>query len=126
MQTREQTPLRGVYGLEKGDREEVRPMTLAATVSLLVRCAPYVNQDPLRMPLLLDRAAAIAAGTARGNKAASKRASASSRDRIVRNWSCSLVSRSFGEGVLVIPELISIPQHIGINRAACRKAFRAA
>jgi hypothetical protein len=62
----EQTPLRGVLGLEKGDREEVRPMTLAATVSLLVRCAPYVNQDPLRMPLLLDRAAAVAAGTARG------------------------------------------------------------
>ena len=62
----EQTPLRGVFGLEKGDREEVRPMTLAATVSLLVRCAPYVNQDPLRMPLLLDRAAAVAAGTTRG------------------------------------------------------------
>jgi hypothetical protein len=62
----EQTPLRGVFGLEKGDREEVRPMTLAATVSLLVRCAPYVNQDPLRMPLLLDRAAAVAASTARG------------------------------------------------------------
>lgn len=62
----EPTPLRGVFGLEKGNREEVRPMTLAAAVSLLVRCAPYVNQDPQRMPLLLDRAAAIAAGTARG------------------------------------------------------------
>jgi hypothetical protein len=62
----EQTPLRGVFGLEKGDCEEARPMTLAATVSLLVRCAPYVNQDPLRMPLLLDRAAAVAAATTRG------------------------------------------------------------
>ena len=59
-------PLRGVYGLEKGDREDVQPMTLAATVSLLVRCAPYVNQDPLRLPLLLDRAAAVAGSTARG------------------------------------------------------------
>lgn len=59
-------PLRGVYGLEKGDREDMQPMTLAATVSLLVRCAPYVNQDPLRLPLLLDRAAAVAGSTARG------------------------------------------------------------
>ena len=31
-----------------------------------------------------------------------------------------------GEGVLIIPELTSVPQHIGIDRAACRKAFRAA
>jgi hypothetical protein len=61
-----QTPLRGMLGLEKGDREDVHSMTLAATVSLLVRCAPYVNQDPLRLPLLLDRAAAIAGSTARG------------------------------------------------------------
>ena len=37
-----------------------------------------------------------------------------------------VLSRSFGEGVLVIPELISVPQHIGIDRAACRKSFRAA
>ena len=62
-------------------------------------------------------------GTARGNNAASKRASASSRDRMVRNWSCSILSRSFGEGVLVIRELISVPQHIGIDRAARRKSF---
>jgi hypothetical protein len=62
----EQTPLRGVFGLEKGDREDVRPTTLAETVSLLVRCAPYVNQDPQRMPRLLDRAAAVASSTARG------------------------------------------------------------
>jgi len=61
-----QAPLRGVFGLEKGEREDVHPMTLAETVSLLVRCAPYVNQDPLRMALLLDRAAAIAGSTARG------------------------------------------------------------
>src|SRR4029079_18658377 len=68
----------------------------------------------------------VSAGTGRGNKAASKRSSASSRDRIVRNCSCSLLSRSFAEGVLVIPELISVPQHIGIDRAACRKSFRGA
>ncbi|MFL6246628.1 MAG: hypothetical protein ACJ74H_11425 [Thermoanaerobaculia bacterium] len=60
------TPLRAVMGLEKGEREDVRVMTLAETVSLLVRCAPYVNQDAQRMPLLLDRASAIAAGTRRG------------------------------------------------------------
>ena len=41
-------------------------MTLAETASLLVRCAPYVNQDPRRLSLLLDRAAEIAASTARG------------------------------------------------------------
>lgn len=63
--SKEQTLLRAVFGLEKGDREEVQPMTLAATVSLLVRCAPYVNQDPLRMPLLLDRASEIAGSAPR-------------------------------------------------------------
>ena len=52
-----------MLGLEKGDIEGADPLTLAETVSLLVRCAPYVNQDPHRMPLLLDRAAEIAAGT---------------------------------------------------------------
>jgi hypothetical protein len=62
----EQAPLRAVMGLEKSDREDLHPMTLAETVSLLVRCAPYVNQDPLRMPLLLERAAEIAGSTARG------------------------------------------------------------
>lgn len=62
----ERAPLRAVLGLEKGDREELHPMTLAETISLLVRCAPYVNQDARRMPLLLDRASQIAAGAARG------------------------------------------------------------
>ena len=62
----EQAPLRAVMGLEKSDREDLHPMTLAATVALLVRCAPYVNQDPMRMPLLLDRATEIASSTARG------------------------------------------------------------
>lgn len=61
----ERTPLRAVMGLEKGDREEVRAMSLAETVSLLVRCAPYVNQDQGRMALLLDRASEIAASTRR-------------------------------------------------------------
>ncbi len=62
----ERVPLRAVLGLEKSDREEFHPMTLAETVSLLVRCAPYVNQDARRMPLLLDRATEIAGRTARG------------------------------------------------------------
>jgi hypothetical protein len=53
-------------GLEKGDGEEVRAMSLAETVSLLVRCAPYVNQDAQRMTLLLDRASEIAVSTRRG------------------------------------------------------------
>jgi hypothetical protein len=60
------TPLRAILGLEHAEHESVRPMTIAETVSLLVRCAPYVNQDPRRMPLLLDRASAIAVSAARG------------------------------------------------------------
>jgi hypothetical protein len=63
---KERMPLRAVLGLEKGDREGVRLMTIAEAVSLLVRCAPYVNQDAQRMALLLDRASEIARGTARG------------------------------------------------------------
>ena len=60
------TPLRAILGLEHAEHESLQPMTIAETVSLLVRCAPYVNQDPRRMPLLLDRASAIAVSTARG------------------------------------------------------------
>ena len=62
----ERTRLRAVMALEKGEREATRPMSLAETVSLLVRCAPYVNQDPRRMTLLLDRASEIAATANRG------------------------------------------------------------
>jgi len=62
----EGTRLRAVMGLEKGELERVTALSLAETVSLLVRCAPYVNQDPHRMPLLLDRASEIAVSTARG------------------------------------------------------------
>jgi hypothetical protein len=62
----QRTRLRAVMGLEKGEREELRAMSLAEAVSLLVRCAPYVNQDARRMPLLLDRASEIAGGTRRG------------------------------------------------------------
>ncbi|MDP9194499.1 MAG: hypothetical protein M3P06_22605 [Acidobacteriota bacterium] len=62
----QQTPLRAVFGLEKGEHEDLHLMTLAETVSLLVRCAPYVNQDPLRMPLLIDRASEVARSAARG------------------------------------------------------------
>lgn len=60
------TQLRAILALDKGDAERVSPMSLADTVALLVRCAPYVNQDPLRLPLLLDRASEIAHGTRRG------------------------------------------------------------
>lgn len=59
-------PLRAILGLEHADDESVRPMTVAETVSLLVRCAPYVNQDPRRMQLLLERASEIAVSAAHG------------------------------------------------------------
>src|SRR5712691_4158985 len=62
-------------------------------------------------------------GVARGNNAASKRASASSRDRMVRNWSWSTLSWFFGIGAFVISELISVPQHIGIDRRARSKTL---
>lgn len=57
--------LRAIVALEKGDRESVRPLPLADAVSLLARCAPYVNQDPSRTALLLDRAAELAGSTPR-------------------------------------------------------------
>jgi hypothetical protein len=53
-------PLRAVIALEKGDHEALQPMPVAEAVSLLVRCAPYVNQDPARTASLLDRATEIA------------------------------------------------------------------
>jgi hypothetical protein len=53
-------PIRGIVALEKGDAEGLRRMPLAEAVSLLARCAPYVNQDPHRIAQLLDRAAEIA------------------------------------------------------------------
>src|SRR5882757_10970415 len=62
-------------------------------------------------------------GVGRGNNAASKRVSASSRDRIVRNWSWSTLSWFFGIGAFVISELISVPQHIGIDRRARSKTL---
>ncbi len=61
----EPMPLRAIVALEKSDHESVRPMPLADAVSLLARCAPYVNQDPHRTILLLDRAAELAASSAR-------------------------------------------------------------
>src|SRR5689334_15128119 len=67
-------------------------------------------------------------GTARGNSAASKRAIASSRDRIVRNWSWSTAPLAAGceDFALLISMLLSSPQHIGIDRRARRKSFRTA
>lgn len=59
------TPLRAVMALHKGEGETLAPLSLAETVSLLVRCAPYVNRDPRRMQLLLDRAAEVAGSAPR-------------------------------------------------------------
>lgn len=59
------TRLRAVMALHKGERETLAPLSLAETVSLLVRCAPYVNRDPQRTQLLLDRAAEVAASAPR-------------------------------------------------------------
>ena len=46
---------------------------------------------------------ALSLGIARGNSAASKRASASSRDRILRNCSCSSALRTCDCGIIVMP-----------------------
>lgn len=56
----ESVALRAVVALEHSGTEAVRDMSTAEAASLLVRCAPYVNLDPNRLPLLLDRAAEIA------------------------------------------------------------------
>lgn len=58
-------PLRAVIALEKRADERLRAMPLAEAVSLLVRSAPYVNRDPARAALLLDRAAEVAAAVPR-------------------------------------------------------------
>lgn len=58
-------PLRAIVALEKGEGEALRNMSLADAVSLLMRCAPYVNQDPHRTVMLLERAAEIAGATGR-------------------------------------------------------------
>jgi hypothetical protein len=58
-------PLQAVVKLEKGDDEKLRPMHIASAASLLVSAAPYVNQDPQRTQLLLDRAAEIASTATR-------------------------------------------------------------
>ncbi len=57
-----QLPLSSIVALEKGDHEATRKMPLANAVSLIVRCSPYVNQDPHRTAILVDRAAEIASG----------------------------------------------------------------
>lgn len=58
--------LTAIVAIEKGERDAARDLALTSAVSLLVRCAPYVNQDPHRMPDLLDRASEIASAVARG------------------------------------------------------------
>ncbi|MBV9495650.1 MAG: hypothetical protein JOZ54_15490 [Acidobacteria bacterium] len=57
-------PLEAIIGLEKGSDESLRSMSQGEGMSLLVRSAPYVNHDEIRLPLLLERAAEIA-GAAR-------------------------------------------------------------
>jgi hypothetical protein len=54
-------PVAAIIGLEKGTDESLRSLSRGQTISLLVRSAPYVNRDELRLQLLLDRAAEIAA-----------------------------------------------------------------
>lgn len=61
----EAQPLRAVVAMEKGAVDGARGMTQAEAVSLLTRCAPYVNQDPHRTTALLDRAAEIASAAGR-------------------------------------------------------------
>ncbi|HEY0139440.1 MAG TPA: hypothetical protein VGF48_01015 [Thermoanaerobaculia bacterium] len=63
--TAEAIPLRALVALEKGTDESLRALALAEAVSLLVRSAPYVNLDPERAALLLDRAAEIATAVPR-------------------------------------------------------------
>ena len=58
-------PLERIAKLEKGDRDALRPMSVAETVSLLVASAPYVNHDPHRLPLLVERAAELAGAAGR-------------------------------------------------------------
>jgi hypothetical protein len=51
-------PLGGLYRLEKNleapQRHQLAAMSVAQGVSLLVRCAPFVNGDPHRGPALFD------------------------------------------------------------------------
>src|SRR6185369_7233604 len=49
-------PLHAIIGLEKSMSEAIRPMSASQGVSLLVRCAPYVNNDRELGDALLDRA----------------------------------------------------------------------
>jgi hypothetical protein len=63
---RDSAPLQALLQLEKGDHESLLPLSIGEAVSLLVRSAPYVNQDRYRMPLLLERAAAVASAVPRG------------------------------------------------------------
>ncbi|HEX7154592.1 MAG TPA: hypothetical protein VF618_24115 [Thermoanaerobaculia bacterium] len=58
-------PLDALVKLEKGDGESARVMPLSTAASLLVSAAPYVNQDPHRAQLLLDRAAEVASTASR-------------------------------------------------------------
>jgi hypothetical protein len=53
-------PLLGLYRLAQGDRVHLEPMGRAAATAALCACAPFVNADPFRLPLLLQSLEAIA------------------------------------------------------------------
>lgn len=53
-------PLHAVVALEQGLHDGVRLLSRAEAVSLLVRCAPYINRDAALGERLLDRAQTIA------------------------------------------------------------------
>jgi len=57
--------LHTIVALEKGSSDAIRPLSVPQTVSLLVRCSPYVNRDAALGQTLLDRAVDVAR-TARG------------------------------------------------------------
>ncbi len=62
---REAVRLRSIVRLDKGETESIRRMGAAESVSLLIRSAPYINRDPHRAQLLLDRAGELVAAAAR-------------------------------------------------------------
>lgn len=47
-------PLAGLHGLEQASENSWRPLSKASAVASLVSCAPFLNHDPYRLPLLMD------------------------------------------------------------------------
>lgn len=59
-------PLAAIYRLEKGDEDRLEPMSRAETLSLLLACSPFVNEDPFRFGRLGDVLEAIVNGIGAG------------------------------------------------------------